>query len=71
MTINESITELEKALDSIEPCIFIDGTMYESMKTAIEVMRKYQKIEEILKEPCIIPEGCYPMLKKIKEVVEE
>ena len=37
---------------------------------AIDTMRKYQKIEQILKEPCIIPEGCYPMLKKIKRVVE-
>ena len=38
---------------------------------AIDTMRKYQKIEQILKEPCIIPEGCYPMLKKIKRVMED
>ena len=43
----------------------------ELFDTAIDTMRKYQKIEQILKEPCIIPEGCYPMLKKIKRVLED
>lgn len=38
---------------------------------AIDTIRKYQKIEQILKEPCIIPEGCYPMLKRIKREVED
>lgn len=47
MTINESIKELEKARDSIEPCLFIDEAIDQAMKTAIEVMHKYQKIEEI------------------------
>ena len=37
----------------------------------IEAMKKYQKIEQILKEPCIIPEGCYQMLKHIREVIKE
>jgi hypothetical protein len=45
MTINESITELEKARDSIEPCLFIDEAIDQSMKTAVETMRKYQKIQ--------------------------
>lgn len=50
MTIDESITELEKARDSIEPCLFLDEAIDQSMKTAIEVMRKYQKIEQIIKD---------------------
>lgn len=40
-------------------------------EAAQDIICKYQRIEQILKEPCIIPEGCYPMLKKIKRVVED
>lgn len=43
----------------------------EAFNTLIGVVKKYQKIEQILKEPCIIPEGCYPMLKKIERVVKD
>lgn len=43
----------------------------EACNFAIDTMRKYQKIEQILQEPCIIPEGCYSMLKKIIEVVKD
>lgn len=45
MTINESIRELEKARDSIEPCLFLDEAIDQSMKTAIDTMHKYQKIQ--------------------------
>ena len=48
MKIDESIRELEKARDSIEPYLFIDEAMDQSMKTAVETMHKYQKIQEIL-----------------------
>lgn len=48
MTIDESIRELEKARDSIEPYVFMDEAIDQSMKTAINIMRKYQKIQEIL-----------------------
>ncbi len=40
-------------------------------KQIADIMRKYKKIKQILKEPCIIPEGCYPMLKRIKREVED
>lgn len=43
----------------------------EAFDTLTEVAKKYQKIEQILKENCIIPEGCYSKLKKIKEVIED
>ena len=49
----------------------IEQTNVEAVKTALDTMRKYQKIEQILKEPCIIPEGCYPILRKIKREVED
>lgn len=49
MTIDESITELEKARDSIEPYLFMNEAIDQSMKTAIEIMHKYQKIQEVIK----------------------
>ena len=45
-TIDESIKSLEKARDSIAPYIFLDEAIDQSMKTAIETMRKYQKIKK-------------------------
>ena len=47
------------------------GNLQDSIDIAIDIMRKYQKIEQILKEPCIIPDGCYPMLNKIKRVIKD
>ena len=64
MTIDEAVTWLNT--DDYESKGFADATI-----VAIDTMRKYQKIEQILKEPCIIPEGCYPMLNEIKRVVKE
>ena len=64
MLIDEAITWLNT--DDYESKGFADATI-----VAIDTMRKYQKIEQILKEPCIIPEGCYPMLNEIKRVVKE
>lgn len=49
----------------------IEQTNVEAVETALDIMHKYQKIKRILKEPCIIPEGCYPMLKRIKREVED
>ena len=46
-------------------------TQKQAREKAIDTMRKYQMIEQILHDPCIIPEGCYPKLKKIKEVIED
>ena len=51
ITIDESIKELEKARDSIEPYLFIDETIDQSMKTAVNTMRKYRKIEKIINAP--------------------
>ncbi len=85
MTIDESISELKwvrkvnkeilktdaKEIDADSAWIKHWENVVKSLDVAIETMRKYQRIEQILKEPCIIPEGCYPMLKKIKRVVED
>lgn len=68
MTIDESITELAKARDSIEPCLFIDEALDQSMKTAIEIMRKYKKIEQIVKD---IPYGGEATVRRIQEVIED
>ena len=53
------------------PTQYFPSKREEAVDFAIETMRKYQKIEQILKEPCIIPEGCYPILRKIKREVKE
>ena len=69
MTIDEHKEHLLDIMDSMpdDGC----GDWRDSLAYAIETMHKYQKIEQILKEPCIIPEGCYPMLKRIKREVED
>lgn len=71
MTINESIRELEKARDSIEPCLFIDEAMDQSMKTAVETMRKYQKIKEIVRFGNANELGFEYIGEKITEVMED
>ena len=48
-----------------------DHCEHDCVYGALDIIDKYQKIEQILKEPCIIPEGCYPMLNEIKRVVKE
>lgn len=68
MTVDESITELEKARDSIEPCLFIDEAIDQSMKVAIETMCKYKKIEQIVKD---IPYGGEATVRRIQEVIED
>lgn len=66
MTIDESITELEKARDSIEPYFFIDEAIDQAMKTAIEVMHKYQKIEEIYNH-----QTGWALENSLREVIED
>lgn len=74
MTINESIRELEKARDSIEPCLFMDEAIDQAMKTAIGIMRKYQKIEEIVKKwelDSWTDNLSYESMIQIREVLED
>lgn len=71
MTIDNSICLLEKYLDWQKLNGFYGSGIDEATSKLLEVAKKYQKIEQILKEPCIIPEGCYPMLNKIERVVKE
>ncbi len=69
ITIDEAITryknnaEYERTHGNLQGCL--------EFKQLVEWLEQLQKIEQILKEPCIIPEGCYPTLKKIKRVVED
>ena len=42
-----------------------------AVELAISDMEKIEKIEQIINEQTIIPEGAYPKLKKIKEVLEQ
>lgn len=65
---DESIRELEKARDSIEPCLFIDEALDQSMKTAIKIMRKYQKIQQIMEDYQRYPMDC---LFNVREVIED
>ena len=60
------IIEYGWLISDMEKCTAIDAC-----ELAIDRINKCQKIERILKEPCIIPEGCYPMLNKIREVLED
>lgn len=71
MTIDESITELKKARDSIEPCLFIDEAIDQSMKTAINIMCKYQKIKEIVRFGNAVELGFEYIGEKITEVMED
>lgn len=41
-----------------------------AVELAISDMEKIDKIEQIINEQAIMPEGAYPKLKKIKEVLE-
>lgn len=68
MTVDESITELEKARDSIEPYLFMDEAIDQAMKTAIRIMRKYQKIEQIMEDYQRYPLDC---LFNVREVLED
>lgn len=69
MKIDESIRELEKARDSIEPCLFIDEAMDQSMKTGIEIMRKYKKIEKILDQLIDSKIHTYDAVTEIEDIV--
>jgi hypothetical protein len=79
MTIDDNVdflNEAKKLFEDIANNPSINETVktyliIESLESAIDTMRKYQKIERILKEPCIIPEGCYPILNKIREVIKD
>ncbi len=70
MTIEESLEWLISRKEHYE----MDDNCQElaqALKLAIDIMYKYQKIEQLLKAPCIMPEGCYSVLNKIQMVVKE
>lgn len=46
----------------------IEQTKVKAIKTALEIMRKYRKIEQILKD---IPYGGDATVRRIQEVVED
>ena len=78
MTIKESLTnleELQKDYQQFYDDVWQDPESYsiiaESLKVAINVMNKYQKIEKILQVPYICPSWGYAMIKKIKKVISE
>ena len=71
MTIAEPIQTLEYLRDSgVFPFSTANKVIYkeESIDVAIDTMRKYQKIEQILKD---IPYGGDVTVRRIQEVVED
>ena len=73
MTIDEHIGVIEDLKSTMSVCMTEPEKteICTSLSEAIDTLRKYKKIEQIFQEPCIIPEGCYPMLKKIREVMKD
>ncbi len=75
ITIDEAMNNLSgiltEATEDEDSVCYVTKNDAETLQIAIDTMRKYKKIKQILKEPCIIPEGCYPMLKRIKREVED
>lgn len=64
MTIDEIIEELEESKDYPAS----DPASDEALNGAIDIMRKYQKIEQILKD---IPYGGDATVRRIQEVIED
>ena len=67
MTIDKSISWItESILNMRKSQLCISDKL--ALKTAIDTMRKYQKIEQIIKD---IPYGGDATVRKIQEVVED
>lgn len=62
MTINEAKTQL------IMQKSYALGKDYQAIEVALDTMRKYQKIEQILKD---IPYGGEVTVRRIQEVIED
>ena len=65
MTIDEHIAQLKKLKS------FHNGSYGASVKVAIDTMRKYQKIEQIVKEWEFDHESMVDSMEKIGEVIED
>ena len=69
MTIDEIIKYLPAPICSGSTIIYPEEQKYyEAHDTAVNIMRKYQKIEQILKD---IPYGGEATVRRIQEVVED
>ena len=72
MTINEAIKDIELTCEYLKNIGVFDTPANErckpSLDMAIDTMRKYQKIEQILKD---IPYGGEATVRRIQEVVED
>lgn len=78
MTIDDNVdflNEVKKFFQCIAHCPSLNKTIktyytIESLKSAIKIMRKYQKIQEILKDT---PYGgdCDDAVRRIQEVIED
>lgn len=64
MTIEESINGVEKRILPV----YDNDADHEALVTAINTMRKYEKIEQILKD---IPYGADTTVRRIQKVVED
>jgi hypothetical protein len=73
MTIKEAIPILHDMYNyyndvDVDAYVGFDNEDNNAIETALDTMRKYQKIEQIMKET---HEGCITKYQKIEEVVED
>jgi hypothetical protein len=67
MTIDKAIAKIQHCIVSIKDCVG-NKEFVEALKLSVEIMRKYQKIEQIL-DDCDLE--AWEVLEMIRKVVED